>query len=289
MEAQERLKSTMSADVKDARWALPQEAVEGHIAKALYRVELGTENFCRCVDGRYLENGELPPVARPGGTVGLYMALTAAARKLEEYGLKLDAQTRSALWEMVKKTTGADKNPEHVCFHTDGDHGQQPGAGCGHIMKALESPGDYGLAPEDMRHIVEKLSALVDEGARQDVLIGKHQEGAVLIVESNQYSVKPQVHIGDNISQVFVYQKTLDARLLENLALQLARHIQERGVNPDTVEELLERVEKEVLGASDVQLRATVERLAKDLPVYRAEIENNGTIWVSELSSDTAN
>jgi hypothetical protein len=294
MEAPEHLEHSerMLADVKDARRTLSQEDVESHAAKGLYEVTPDTENFCRCVDGRY-EGEALPPVARPGGTVGLYMALIAAVRKLGPRNVRLGAETldakmREALWEMVRKTVGADKNPKHVCFHTD-DHNEKPGGGCGHIVQALENPSDYGLEPEDMKHIVGKLPELLAQGAHQDILSGKHNEGAVVIVESGNYSVKPQVRIGDNSSQVFVYQKTLDDRLLAKLSRQLTQYIQEHGTsraNEDTKDFML-RIQQAVMEASDKQLNETVSRLAKGLPVYRAEIDNGKTIRVSEITPET--
>ena len=119
------------------------------------------------------------------------------------------------------------------------------------------------------------------KGAKETVLEGDHQEGAVLIVRGN-YGVLPKYVLEDEskriLVEVFVYQATLsDSRhrvlskkLLENKAVELF---------PGCDEEYLYEV---MIEMAENHLFETANRLAKGLPIFTVEFQSDGTFSIEQ-------
>lgn len=226
------------------------------------------ENFhSRCVDGRYEAADQLAGVAKPGGDAGTAMIAYSALNKL-----KIHPEPGEVFSVVEQVVGGAEKFKFHTDTHAEHDNAA-PGTGCGHLKQAKNDPSAYGLEQGQIDYIFSALPALVEKGARQEVLPGDHGEQAVLVVVSQSYSIKPKA--GE--AQVFVYQKTLDEQIQEHLAQALHEHFSQNflGLTQEQVDAAVTEVAAE-------QLQQTVSRLAQGLPVYVVKITENGSITVEQ-------
>lgn len=217
----------------------------------------------RCVDGRYagIEDTEFPVVSKPGGTAGDVMAAFGALNILGK-----SLPNEEVLNAVISSVGGTEK----FAFHTDesAEHDQAGcGMGCGHMKKALLEPDDYQVTQEQMDFLVSKLPNLLDESAEQVVLSGDHAESAVVVVESEQFGLKPLWQNNGQLEEVFVHQKTLHEKQLDLLAKHLQESLAAAG---EVVEEPDLRFALDQAFA--LQIGATLSRLAKGLPVYLVKI-----------------
>lgn len=217
----------------------------------------------RCVDGRYYFDNpdEFPVVSKPGGTAGDLMIAFGALNLL---GLSLPGDR---VLQAVLEVVGG---PEKFCFHTD-SHAESAhsgcGRGCGHLKFALENPEAYKLSADQINFIFNQLEPLLKQSAQQVVLQGDHAESAVVIVDSEEYGLKPMWQHEGILDQVFVYQKTLHTRQLDKLARKLQEALAEQG---DAVEESDIRLSLDQAFA--FQIGATLSRIAKGLPIYSVSL-----------------
>ncbi len=223
----------------------------------------------RCVDGRYEGLENFPVIAKPGGDVGDVMTALAAINLLDS-----DASTEEVLKIVVDAVGGTDK----FNFHTD-NHAEQDqlgaGQGCGHIKLAKQNAEAYGLKQDQIDLVVSKLPELKHQGAHQEVLHGDHAEQAVVVVDSENYGLKPLVHGADGtVVEAFIYQKTLHNKQLDKLALEMAAQL--FGDGSKTIEQVRESLTK----GFNIQLTETLSRLANGLPVYEVHIDNQGVVTV---------
>ena len=222
----------------------------------------------RCVDGRYdaedLEN--FPVISKPGAASGDVMAAFGALNLL---GKSLPNET------VLNAVIAVEGGPDKFFFHTD--HSAETadagcGMGCGHMKKALLEAEAYGLSQDQIEYLFTKLPDLLEQSSKQEVLQGDHQESAVVIVESKDFGLKPMRTTGDEVQQVFVYQKTLHEQQLDQLARKLQGELAALG---EVVEE--QQIRHALDQAFALQIGATLARLAKGLPIYSVKLTPENT------------
>jgi len=253
---------------------LAKEQVYEFVNKNKYRVDEQRKFLSRCVDGRYKNALDLPPLAIPGADAGQLSLILATANS---YGLELDTtKVISILVEIV----GGEKN---FNFHTD-QHGESkiPASGCGHIKQQNLDFQAYDLDQSQLAYLQKTLSALKKKGAREVVLEGEHQEGAVLQVQGN-YSLYPQAQIetseGAVNLQAFIYQSSLVAARNRLIAKKL---IEQSAIKlfPGCDEDYLYAA---LLEVSDNHVFETLKRLASGLPIYQVTFDEDGSFTVKEM------
>lgn len=229
----------------------------------LYEV-MDSNYYSRCVDGRYSENNP-GTIARAGANAGDLEAAFGALNKFE-----INVPNEVVLESLIQTLGGV----ENFHFHTD-SHSEAAGMGCGHVKHSVTDPTNYGLTLEQGDFIRFSLVELKKQGAKETSLEGEHKESGVIIIESGNYSLKPQDTEG---RQAFVYQKTLTEQFLEKFGKILFTKVQEK--TPDISEQ---EFIQELISASDKQLNETVSRLAKGLPVYKVKIGEEKKLEVIKL------
>lgn len=225
--------------------------------------------FARCVDGRYENITDCPMIAKPGGDAGDVMALYGALNIL---GKNLPMETPLNL--VIENVNGT----EHFNFHTDDKaNPTDVGLGCGHVKQAKLDPDAYGLTAEQINFLVEQLPSLLEKGAHQEVLHGDHAEQAVIVVDSETHGVMPLLRDGENVSEAFIYQKTLHSQQLDQLSKSLQEAIAAQG---EVVEE--SEIRKALNDSFGKQLSETLKRLANGLPIFTAAINESGSVKIQE-------
>lgn len=249
---------------KKARRDLKPEFLEG---EKLHRIPT-----C-CIDGRRPKgekSHESPPCAIPGGDEGL-MASTLAA--LNRLNIKSPEQKQLALETLVNFRGG----PDHIHFHTDQHaeahkHGNDPQEivkGCGHFRLSSEHPENYGLEKMDIDLITTNLNELVKKGAVREVLSGEHEEGAVMIIESEDLALAHQTEAG----QAFIYNHALHTKLLKDFATELSSKL---NLKP-------EDLSKAFLDLAQMQLMETTRQLAKGRNIYKVTTGIKKEVVVEEI------
>jgi len=234
-----------------------KEEVINFINQAKFQVN-GSNNFARCVDGRYVGDN-IGAIAMAGADEEL---LEAAFSTLNT--LNINIPKEKVLEAVLETTRGA----HNFHFHTD-DHATDTAMGCGHIKHSTSSPEAYNLTTDQAEYIKSILEKLINESAKQTVLTGSHAEKAVVIIKSEKWSARPQLTDG---SQVFIYQDTLTTNRLKTLAENL-----KSAVLPDqaiTTDELAAKLKN----SFSKHLNETVTRLAAHLPVYTVLISDSGEV-----------
>jgi len=243
------------------------------LAKNAYPVISSQKFLSRCIDGRYLNEKNLPALAIPGADLGELALLMAAANK---YGFTLDQKKAfSSLIEIV-----GGKNNFH--FHTD-DHHHGLALGCGHWGQIKADPAAYSLEGKDIDFIDRKLEDLMKEGVKQFILKGGHCEVAVLIVKGN-FGIYPQFSFqtkeGEKSFSVFIYhedladqrRKLLAKKLIENRAVKFA--LPGKKI-------ILEEV---LANEGKIHFRQTINRLAPDLPFLKAIFDRKGRLNLTKAN-----
>ena len=149
--------------------------------------------------------------------------------------------------------------------------------GCGHFKQASQDPSAYSLIEEEIKAVNKFLKEAEKKGAKRDVLQGEHLEGAVLMVNGDNWSIAPQIIINNELLGVFVYHKTLDDKRRKILVKHLLPYVKA----PFSVEE--EYLYEIMSQVADSHFLETVSRLAKDLPVYEVGFEEGGGFEIKEL------
>ncbi|MFO0686779.1 MAG: rhodanese-like domain-containing protein [Sandaracinus sp.] len=153
------------------------------------------------------------------------------------------------------------------------EHMVAPGhVGCGHLRLSMTAAEAYGARPELVKTVLQaffraRWGGAVD--AEYTVLPGAHDEGAVVRVYVEESSLRPFTPI-PLVSptagglQMFVAHPQVADHLRQELAHFLVRQGDTLDLSASHFEPLL--AEMRALG--DVQLGATLGRLAKGLPIY---------------------
>jgi hypothetical protein len=257
-----------SSEVKGEIKGMNEEQVREFAEANKFFITEGSKKS-RCVDGRYDGLEDFPAIAKPGGDAGDVMTAFGA---LNAMNLELDNEK---VLEAVIEAVGGNEN---FRFHTD-DHAEHDhagaGMGCGHLKRAALEPDDYGLKQKQIDFIVKQLPHLIESGAHQEVLHGDHAEKAVVVVDSEGYGLKPLLQTEGGLEETFVYQKTLHQAQLDVLARKLQERLAEAGI---PIEETEIRTSMDAAFAK--QLGATLQRLAKGLPIYTVKIDSEGAVEV---------
>jgi hypothetical protein len=216
----------------------------------------------KCVDGRYLPHQAAGMIARPGGDGGYVMALMAVNRK-KKLGLSPE-QCFNAVYKVVQNDHG-------FCMHTDqytdpDDHTHNGLIGCGHLAKAASQNfcEAYDVNGDDVEKIIHYARNLKEISSALHIvnLKGEHQEQGVLIVNSNDFTVladNPTLH-----QMYFIYDEQRDIAFIKKL-------VKEMAIAGVTYEDMKEE--------SDLQLHATLQILAANLPIYQVSfIDNKPTV-----------
>lgn len=252
---------------------LTKEQVQELVYENKYPVTEKNKFLSRCIDGRYPNKKDLPPLAFPGADAGDLALIFATANS---FGFTVNQQkTLDTFIEVI----GGEKNFQ---FHSD-HHGDKniPASGCGHMKQMNLDPQAYFMEKEQLVFIADSLNKLKKQGAVETILEGDHAEGALLQV-SGDYSVYPRFTMdtgeGKITSEVFVYQTTLVNKRHSELAKKL---IENKAIKlfPGTDIEYLYQAFAEM---SDNHLFETAKRLAKGLPIYTVKFSDDGTFKVEE-------
>lgn len=236
-----------------------------------YEFDSNAPILSRCIDGRYNESIEnLEPLAKPGADIGELMMLCAANN---QYALNL---TYDQIYKIFIQTIGKENLRIHTDSHFCHDKDEKNQClGCGHFKQGNLDMQAYGLTLEDIDFIYKTLIALKKQGIKNDVLEGDHLEKAVVIVNSNKYSIRSMFKSRGEVLEVFVYHKTLDDLRRKQIAQNLSSVLKNDKYDSEYLYEIL-------TNTADEQLFETVGRLAKDLPIYKVKIDDNGEIEVEE-------
>lgn len=206
-----------------------------------------------CVDGRYKSPFYAGMLARPGGNFRGIMALLALRKKL---GLTIGRIVDRAVDTV--EGLGITFN-----MHTDEheDEGRLSSIGCGHIAKA-EDPKTaplYKVNARDVRLALTYLRIKL-EGRKYYKLAeleGEHKEEGVLVVTGKNYTVN---HSDPKKGEMyFVYDKTRDEEYTHRLWEKL---------------NIPKLTWKDFSEMNQIQLNATLKLLAKNLPIYEVNLDN---------------
>lgn len=207
-----------------------------------------------CVDGRYDQkySGFL---ARPGGNFRGILVLLALRKKLGLTVGRLVDKVVDAVEEMG--ITFNMHSDDH--YHDSHDLSE---IGCGHIAKA-EDPKhakEYKVDSDDVHNALTYLRIKL-EGRKYYQLIelhGEHREKGVLIITGTKYTVNHWDQ--DKNEMYFVFDKARDEEYQKELFHQFKKKFAKL-----TFEDFIE--------ISDLQLNATLKNLAKDLPIYEVNLD----------------
>lgn len=267
-ESREGEREQMHSHIENEQRIFTLEDVFEFAGEARYRFGETDEHGgpSRCVDGRYPKAEDLPGLAQPGADVSDFLSARAALRALE-----IDpAPLREDLFDAIAHRLGG---PEKFRFHTDTHAHGAIARGCGHMREAAADPSAYGLVPDDMTATFARLTALQALGARQDVLLGDHEERGVIIVDSETESLYPMVARGDETVQSFIFQRSLHRKRLDSLTKLLAGFA--RQISPEALRDATNQ-------AFEVQLARSLGRLAHGKPLFMVTIGKDGNADVEE-------
>ena len=213
----------------------------------------------KCVDGRYLPNQGRGMIARPGGDCGYVMALMAVNKK-KKIGLTPE-QCFNAVYKVVARGEG--KFCMHTDHHCDPDDNTHVGLiGCGHLAKAATNTlcRDYDVDGDEVKRFVEYARNLAEIDRHIEIvkLKGEHAEEGVLVINSAQFTV----HADDpkHNHMYFIYDEKRDHDFMKKLVSGLKIP----GVTFDDMKK-----------EADIQLQATLQNLAKGLPIYTVAFSGN--------------
>lgn len=247
-----------------SRMLLNQEQISKLILANKYPVDEKNHFLSRCIDGRYSNEKNLPALAIPGADAGELALILATANVC---GLEID---RRKAFQSLINTVGGVKN---LRFHTD-SHADSKVicGGCGYVREIKADPQAFNLLKEDIDFILQQAEEAKKKGAQEVLLLGNHEEGAVLTVRG-PYGLYTQDHNnGVNVSQVFVFHDSLVSSRHRVLAKNL---IQEKAIKTLTAEDqdYLFTILSET---TEDHLFEIAKRLAKDLPLYAVNFDQDG-------------
>lgn len=198
-------------------------------------------NTLRCIDDR--DSGSPEVIALPGAGLGVLIDLFGGLKLL---GVDVDLQrvtdVFTAEFGLPSYHTDEHKRDESLCC-----------AGCGHCSGALANPDAYLLNDQAVAFLDRYLPALAEQ-EDPTVYDGSHSAQATIIVEGTDAGLIAN-HDG---TQVFVYQPDWHQLYLKKAAEAISR---EFSIDAASFAE-------KCIEAANNNLQVTVEKLAKDLPVY---------------------
>ena len=259
------------------------DQIQELISKNRYRVNEKTKFLSRCIDGRYQNNlkskisnliSNLPALAFPGADIG-ELALIFASGNI--YGFEVDGQK---LLKSLIEIIGGESN---FGLHS-GHHGDPKiiASDCDHYKMIKSDPEAYKMDKRQIEFIDKVLVELRKKGAQEIILEGEHLEGAILMVKGS-WGILPRYRVetdgGGVEAQVFVYHQSLVDERHRALASTLLR---QKAVKlfGGCDENYLYQVISET---AENHLMETARRLAKGLPIYKVEFEDDGSFDIKEI------
>jgi hypothetical protein len=216
----------------------------------------------KCIDGRYVVDEHSGMIARPGADFGYVMALLGYNDEQ-----KLGLSVKRCVEAVYKAVTTLDSE-----FYMHTDIASNPDLaypiGCGHITCALNSDiaHTYGLEVDQVQEALQILKNNSEMPVTTVTLEGDNKASGVLIVKSQEYTLDS--HTED--SMFFVYDKKRDDLFIKDLIPYLEI--------PEIVYENFQRV-------ATLQLGATLQAMAKDLPIFEVTIDETGDSFVTQTGS----
>ena len=256
------------------KYILTREQIQVLVGKNRYAVNPDKKLLSRCIDGRYLNDKNLPALAFPGGDLG-ELALLAATGNA--YGFEVDM--KKALKTIVEVIGGV----ENFGIHTD-HHGdpKKKASGCGHWKQMKLDPATYGLEQKNIDEIQKLIDGPRIKKANVITLDGDHLEGAVLMIKGG-WGIWPRhkfnLNNGIYEAQVFVYHQSL---VDERHRALCSAWLRQKAVKPyeGCDEDYLYQVLSEM---AENHLMETAKRLAKGLPIYQVSFQNDGLFSLDEI------
>lgn len=202
----------------------------------------------KCVDGGYRGDEAVGAIALPGAHLGISMAL-----------LELGFSPEDA-FELVYSFVSKDGNP--YCWHTDKHEGHNGVVvGCGHCNAAIGRGEFYGVAGENVQKLLNLVRTAQNDRENMELVIldREHAEKAILVVTSDDYTVKPWDQ--ENDIQFFIYDKVRHLNLLKRLTDYL--HEQGKDISLDAL-----------VDSSEKQTNATLGLLgsSKGKPIFTVDV-----------------
>jgi rhodanese-related sulfurtransferase len=155
--------------------------------------------------------------------------------------------------------------------------------GCGHMRLAMQLSDTYGARPALVKEILRSFYRARWDGSldtEYTVLPGGHEEGAVVNVRVDEalrsFTQVPLISPTAGGTQMFVNHPQVS----ENLRRDLAHFLVRQGDAVDVEEKHFEALVTEMGTLAGLQLTATLERLAKGLPIYDVVFGKNGSFHV---------
>ena len=263
-----------------------------------------------CVDGR---DGDAV-LGTPGGDAGEYLLHLAGIER--STGIQLSADELSPLLERFMLHFGTfymhtdrgaletlatalaadeafadvagDSNQVEALIREPGERGEKllpylldpAHVGCGHLRLILQNPEEYAVRRELAEAFLSAVFRAWWAGADLDyvVLEGGHAEGAVVRVSAGKpkhaYTRVPMVAPYDGKTQMFVAHPKVTSWMRRQVAQFLCEELtQLENIDPAAFAFA-------VNGLAARQLVATLTHLADGLPIYDAEIREDGTVKV---------
>jgi hypothetical protein len=241
---------------------------ENFISSSLFEIKKGALILSSCVDGRYDENeARIAPRSFCGSDPGFLVLILGALKKINN---SISEDLRKKAFNAVLDALGGVDNFQ---MHTD-DHNLENGiiAGCGHMKLVKKDPERYLVSEEDVEAIFNYLDSLKNQGAKEVVLKGPHNESAVFIVDDRKIGLLHQ----DGKSQVFVFHKALYEEFIRDLTQNLLNleEIKSQGISFGDLFKLLKET-------GEYQLTQTVNQLAQGLPIYEIKLQE-GKVKIEE-------
>jgi hypothetical protein len=208
---------------------------EKHAIKMKVAVD---DTKAKCVDGGYQEDEAVGALAIPGGHLGVSVSL-----------LRLGFTPQEAFSSVYDHVTSSGGQYDWHTDHHEG-HGDCE-VGCGHCNAAINQSQFYGVESSlvrDLLQIVRDKQAEVqtDEKKTVDciVLDREHQEKGILVITSEEYTVKPWDQEDNN--QYFIYDIVRHKNFLKKFVEDL--NAQGREVDFDKLWKFTEEQTSATLG-----------------------------------------
>lgn len=247
------------------------EFVKGFIETHNYSIQ--NRVMSRCIDGRYTRDESLSALAIPGADIGQMIMLFAAANRMGQK-LKID-ETFQALFDVVGGV-------ENVRFHTDdSDHTDKTklADGCGYFKYVSEDPEKFGVKGDLIKALRIKFEELLNKGAQQVVLPGKHEEQAALVV-SGDTGINPD-------GKFFVFHETLVDDRNKKIVDRLFELQAIEGLNYENglVEKNKQHFMSTLREVTQMHLGLTGEKLAKGKPIFEVDFSQGSDFTLQQKGS----
>lgn len=234
---------------------------------------VGNRVMSRCIDGRYPSDESLPALAIPGADIGQMVMLFATANRM---GQKLNIDL--AFKALIEVVGGV----ENIRIHTDdSDHSDQTkiADGCGYFKYISENPEKFGVKGELIKALKIKFEELLNKGAKQEVLSGKHEEQAALIIRGDM-GIKPD-------GKFFVFHETLVDERSKKLVDRLFELKAIEGLNYENglIEKNKQHFMSTLREVTQMHLSLTGEKLAKGKPIFEVDFSQGSEFTPQQKGS----